>query len=96
MTKFTVCLMMAVSVVSLLAGCAGGPTAIPDATTADARLYAEKCGSCHAVPHPGRNTAKEWTHLFSLMEKRMAERQIPAFSAEERRVLQSYLQAHAR
>jgi hypothetical protein len=77
-------------------GCAGGPNPIPDAGSAAAALYTKKCGACHAVPHPKRNTATEWKHLFALMEQRMAERKMSPFSAEERETLLNYLQSNAR
>ena len=79
-----------------VAGCASGPTPLPDAQSSAAALYAEKCGTCHAVPHPKRNTAAEWRRLFALMEQRMAERHVPPFSAEERETLLNYLQSNAR
>jgi mono/diheme cytochrome c family protein len=79
-----------------IAGCAGGPTPVPDAQSAAARLYTQKCGACHSVPHPGRNTAAEWQHLFGLMEQRMAERNMPPFTNEEKTTLLKYLQTNAR
>lgn len=79
-----------------MAGCAGGPTPLPDAQSPSATLYAEKCGVCHAVPHPKRNTAAEWQQLFALMEKRIAERHMAAFSPEEKDTLLKYLESNAR
>jgi len=86
----------AVMVVTSIAGCAGGPMPLPDAQSPAAVLYAEKCGACHAVPHPKRNTAAEWQRLFPLMEQRMAERHMAAFSPEEKETLLNYLESHAR
>ncbi len=77
-------------------GCVGGPTPIPMAQSPAAVLYAEKCGACHAVPHPKRNTVTEWQHLFVLMEQRMTERDMAAFSDEQREMLMRYLQNNAR
>jgi len=86
-----------VSMVGLtMIGCAVGPTPIPEAQSPAALLYAEKCGACHAVPHPKRNTAAEWQHLFVLMEQRMIERNIVALTDEQREMLMSYLQNNAR
>lgn len=85
------------SVVGLsLVGCASVPTPIPDAGSSAGMLFTEKCGVCHAVPHPKRNTATEWQHLLTLMERRMAERSMVALSATERVSLLDYLQNHAR
>jgi hypothetical protein len=80
----------------VLNGCAGGPTPVPDPDSAAARLYVDKCGACHAVPHPKRNTAEDWHHLLPLMEQRMAERGKEPLTDEEREILSKYLDAHAR
>lgn len=87
---------LAAMAIIFIAGCVSGPTPVPDAQSAEARLYTQKCGTCHSVPHPGRNTAAEWQHLFALMEQRMAERNMPPFTDEEKTILQNYLQSHAR
>jgi mono/diheme cytochrome c family protein len=86
----------ALIIVTSVAGCASGPTPLPDPQSSAAALYADKCGACHAVPHPKRNTAAEWRRLFSLMEQRMAERHMAAFSPAERETLLNYLQSNAR
>lgn len=92
--KKRLCLL---SVVGLsLVGCAGVPTSIPDANTPAGALFTEKCGACHAVPHPKRNTATEWQHLLTLMERRMAERSMVALSTTDREILLGYLHRHAR
>ncbi len=77
-------------------GCATGPTSIPDASSAGARLYVSKCGACHSLPHPKRNSYREWQHLLELMQQRMAEQKMPALTGEEKEVLLGYLQRHAR
>ncbi len=82
--------------VGLIAGCAGSPTPIPDANSSAAVLYAEKCGACHAVPHPKRHTTAQWQHMLARMEERMAEIGMTALSTEERETLLSYLQNNAR
>ena len=79
-----------------VAGCASGLTPIPEPESAAALLYEEKCSVCHALPHPKRNTAAEWQHLFPLMERRMSERNMAAFSETERETLMKYLRSHAR
>jgi hypothetical protein len=86
----------ALMVVASVAGCAGGPPTLPDPQSSAAALYAEKCGACHTVPHPKRNTAAEWRRLFALMEQRMAERHMAAFSPDEKKTLLNYLQSNAR
>lgn len=84
-----------------LAGCAGqslrerGP-AVPDAGSPIARVYIERCGSCHAVPHPARHFYAGWRRLVPLMERRMAERGVRPLTDRERSDILAYLQAHAR
>ncbi len=88
--------ILAAGVLISITGCAGGPTPVPDAQSAEAALYIQKCGTCHSVPHPKRNTAAGWQHLFALMEQRMVERNLPPYTDEERVTLLNYLQSNAR
>jgi hypothetical protein len=71
-------------------------TPIPDAGSPAARLYAERCGACHVVPHPARLTYPGWVRLLPLMEHRMAERGMPPLSEVERNEILAYLKAYAR
>ncbi|MGD8312343.1 MAG: hypothetical protein PVJ66_07075 [Gammaproteobacteria bacterium] len=87
--------------VALLAGCAGqgltrDGTALPDAGSPAAQLYVERCGGCHAVPHPGRHSYAGWLHLVPLMEQRMAERGMRPLTDRERDDLLGYLRLHSR
>ena len=77
---------------------AGNPraTPVPDAESPAARRYAERCGACHALPHPARLTYPGWVRLLPLMERRMAERGMPPLSGAERNEILAYLKAHAR
>jgi len=79
-----------------LLGCVSGPTPIPNAESPAAKLFVEKCGTCHAVPHPKRNSAEEWQHLIPLMEQRINERGMDALTNKQRETIQAYLQTHAR
>jgi hypothetical protein len=85
----------------LLSACAGdsGRSAaafIPDAGSPRAQAFVNRCGICHAVPHPARHDYPGWRYVVSLMEKRMAERGVGPLSAEERTLILSYLEEHAR
>jgi len=96
--------VLRISLVCLLletAGCAiqtgnPGATPIPDAGSSNARVYAARCGSCHALPHPSRLTYQGWVQLLPLMERRMAERGMSSLSEAERNEILAYLKAHAR
>jgi hypothetical protein len=80
----------------LLVGCAAGKlTPIPDTGSPAARLYVEKCGPCHSVPHPRRHTFAEWEHIIIVMKERMASKGI-SFTPEEKKIVLSYLKKHSR
>ncbi len=79
-----------------LAGCAS-TTPLPEKESLAARIYAEKCGLCHSVPHPGRHTFEEWQRMVNLMEQRMAEQGIdPPLTTDEEDAILNYLKRHAR
>jgi cytochrome c5 len=79
-----------------LYACAGAPTPLPDGDSADARLYAARCGACHSVPHPGRHTVAEWDRMLKLMDERMAQRAMPPLEGDARERIRAYLASHAR
>ncbi len=79
-----------------VAGCAAGrPTPIPDTGSTAARLYVEKCGPCHSVPHPKRHTFAEWEHIIIVMKERMESKGM-SFTPEERKIVLTYLEKHSR
>lgn len=80
----------------LLAGCAGRPTPIPEATGVDGRAYAAACGLCHQVPHPRRHTSAQWRHMLQLMEQRRAEAGLEPTDPEQMARIGAYLERHAR
>lgn len=88
--------MLLPCVIVLTSGCATQPMQIPDMGSPEAKLFASRCGTCHALPHPERNTATEWTGILTLMEERMKERGAPPLSEQELETLTKYLQTHAR
>ncbi len=79
-----------------MGSCAGLPTPLPEPESREAIVYREKCGACHSVPHPKRNTYPQWKNLVKLMEKNMAERNMSALTVEEKETILSYLKNHAR
>ncbi len=86
----------AVAAIVLVAGCASSGTPIPAPQSQAAQLFVEKCGSCHAVPHPARHSADEWPHYVALMEQRMAERDKPPLSEQQRQLIMEYLGEYGR
>lgn len=93
--------LLAACLLPVLAGCTGmggmraGAT-IPDEASPAAQVYISRCGSCHALPHPGRHGYDAWVYLVSIMEQRMAERGMGGLTDEERADILAYLHEHAR
>lgn len=76
--------------------CAGKPTPIPDIDSAEAKLFAKKCGECHSVPHPMRHTASQWEHMISVMEKQMEHEKMHPLTKDEKETILGYLKKHSR
>ena len=88
--------LAALGSVMMLAGCASNGTPIPAAQSEAALLFADKCGECHAVPHPARHSADDWPHYVALMEQRMRERDITLLNEAQRQLILSYLSEYGR
>lgn len=83
----------------LLAGCAGKGPVVPDVPAAGspaAQLFVNRCGVCHAAPHPARYDYAAWCYLVPVMEQHMKERGMGMLSADERDTILAYLQEYAR
>jgi len=68
---------------------------IPDATSASAQRYAQRCSVCHSLPHPGRLDWPHWRSILHVMKRRMDERDM-SIPNEEWRQISGYLKQHAR
>ena len=79
-----------------LTACAGRPTPIPDAESANAKIYSMKCGQCHSVPHPRRHTFEQWEHMVEVMEQQMKHREMKALTRESKKAILEYLKANGR
>ncbi len=78
--------------VVLLVGC---QTALPDPDSREARLYRARCSDpCHVAYAPGSLTAAMWVMKVDSMAGEMARRGDP-LSAEDKRTVLRYLQAHS-
>jgi len=77
-------------------GCIVGITPIPEPETENAKLYSEKCSTCHSLAHPKRHTADQWENVIAIMEKRMREKGVLALEKEEKSAILQYLKKHAR
>jgi len=74
------------------AGCRGA--ALPEAASPAARLYVERCGTCHAAYNPRSMTAAMWEVQVQAMEPRMAQAGRP-LSEHERHAILDYLTRNA-
>jgi len=68
---------------------------LPDADSAAAQLFSERCSTCHALPHPKRMDWPHWQHMLRVMKRRVDERGMD-MPAEEWRMIAGYLKEHAR
>ncbi|MFQ5356567.1 MAG: hypothetical protein ACE5DY_08825 [Mariprofundaceae bacterium] len=80
----------------LLATPVRAETPIPDPGLPEAKVYAEQCSSCHALPHPKRLYAGQWKHMLNVMYMRISERNKEPLSDEEQQAILKYLESHAR
>ncbi len=69
---------------------------LPDRNSPAASAYANRCGSCHAIPHPKRYRYEVWLRTLPLMEKHIANRNMGAMSMDEQVLILSYLKQYAR
>jgi hypothetical protein len=89
-------LLLMLSVLMVASACAGKPTPIPEPESAGGILFAEKCGICHSVPHPKRNTFEQWQSLMVLMQEQRLHRKMAPLTDDERKVIMRYLKRNAR
>lgn len=77
-----------------------GLTEIPDLDTPDGRVYAHRCGGCHArghgVPDPRFRTMAEWLDILPKMDRLIRERALPPLTEMERESIIRYLTSHAK
>lgn len=78
----------------------GAPTVstppLPEPDSVGAHLLKEKCGACHAPPHPNTHTAMEWVGVVGRMQNYRVIRGHGAIAQPEQQRLLEYLQAHAK
>lgn len=82
----------AIATVTVLAAC--NPS-LPEAESAGAQLYVERCSSCHRLHAPGVITSASWDVILERMQREMRMRGVEPLSADETRILREYLDKHA-
>ena len=79
----------------LLAAAAGCSKPLPEEGSADAALYAQRCGGCHVAHHPSALTAAMWDVMVKRMDSEIKRRGFPPLAEPERGRVLAYLQRHA-
>jgi len=60
---------------------------LPGIETKDVSVYAERCGVCHAVPHPSRLDYNQWKDKIVVMKGK----QMPVITAQEKEIVLSHI-----
>lgn len=78
-----------------LVGIAACNPSLPESGSSAARLYEERCATCHRLYPPGVMTAATWDLMLDRMQGEMRRRGIEPLDEQEMRVLRAYLNKHA-
>lgn len=81
------------AVILALAGACSRP--LPAEGTPEAKLYRERCGTCHRAVSPATMPYATWEMILPRMEQRIRASTQPPLSADERRVIARYLKRYA-
>jgi hypothetical protein len=84
--------LIAVSVLFLCATC---DAALPEPDTPAARLYAERCNTCHQVYAPESLTYAMWEFQVDRMQGELVRRGFPSLTKTERATILGYLKRHS-
>ena len=63
---------------------------LPNPGSTEARVYQQRCSTCHAIPHPGRIDYGEWADRIVVMNNL----EMPVITEEERQIVLEYLFAY--
>ena len=77
-------LVLVAAAAAALAGCS---SELPEAGSAEAALYVQRCGTCHPPYRPGLMTAKMWEAMVARMEQEMDRRGLELPAADKDRIL---------
>ncbi len=68
---------------------------LPEPESPGAKLYAERCGTCHRVYAPTSLTFEMWKIQVERKQGVMVRQGLPPLTPEERDVLLAYLKRHS-
>jgi mono/diheme cytochrome c family protein len=68
---------------------------LPEADSPGAKLYAERCNSCHRVYAPGSLKYPMWEFQVERMQGELVRRGLAPLTSEERATILAYLKRHS-
>lgn len=68
---------------------------LPEEDSPEAKLYASRCGTCHAPHQPRALTAAMWKVQVDRMDQKFRDTRQPPPTAEEKATILDYLTRHA-
>lgn len=74
---------------------AGCEKPLPQAGSADAQLYAQRCGGCHRPYNPHAMTAAMWEIKVAAMHDKIAAAGQPPLTPAQERAILDYLRRNA-
>src|SRR3972149_9384832 len=90
-------LIMAAIMLAAVLVASGCSVELPEKASKEARLYAARCGICHAPFHPQTLSLKQWKNVIKKMEKRVEIMGVrEPLTEEENAVITGYLGRYSR
>jgi hypothetical protein len=78
----------------IITGCE--PPPLPETESPEAKMYLDKCSTCHPVRHPKMFSYKRWIKFVDDMEKKVKSSGVrEPLTAEEREIILSYFKKHS-
>ncbi|HVN85832.1 MAG TPA: hypothetical protein VMW17_13410 [Candidatus Binatia bacterium] len=77
--------------VATLVGC----TKLPDPDSPGAKLYAERCNSCHRIYAPSLLKFEMWKYQVERMQGEIVRHGLPALTPDEVATILDYLKRHS-
>jgi cytochrome c5 len=68
---------------------------LPEPDSPGAKLYAERCDTCHRIYAPGSLTSEMWKFQVERMQGDIVRHGLPPLTAQERDIVLDYLQRHS-
>lgn len=67
---------------------------IPQSDSQEAKLFAQKCSQCHALPSPSQHTASQWPSVVNRMRQHIIQNHL-SLTEEQAKEISDYLEKHA-